>query len=62
MKKNLPLVVGIAAFAVLVFGVFTFDFSQLTGRKRGEFDTRAPGKTKGNASASVEMIELSDFQ
>ena len=62
MKKNLPLVIGIAAFAVLLLGVFTFDFARLTGRTRGEFDARAPGKTKGNAHASVEMIELSDFQ
>ena len=62
MKKQLPLVIGIAAFVVVMLCLFVFDFSTLSALVQNKSNVANPGKTKGNPNATVEFIELSDFQ
>jgi hypothetical protein len=61
MRKNLPLIVGGAVIVVVLMLLFACDLGQLLSftRPPAQFD---PIKTKGNSSATVTLIEYSDFQ
>lgn len=60
MRKHLPLIGSIGFVIGLLMLVFS-DAGDLFTLNRGPAPTD-PLKTKGNASATVTVIEMSDFQ